>query len=98
MPSFFRLVFQLSFRDDERNSSDMSYPPVTLYVSFFPPAWCCQVSFGDDDRSSSRSEDDDEVAAAVSNMRPEMWIKSSGNSKSTTSMSRPGKGDVCTVS
>ncbi|CAN0144802.1 unnamed protein product [Ectocarpus sp. 12 AP-2014] len=64
--------------------------------------WQCvfcspDVSFGDDDRLSSPGDDDD-VEASVSSMKPEMWIKSSGNSASTRSMSRPAKGDVCTVS
>lgn len=40
--------------------------------------------------------DDDE--AAVSGMKPELWIKASGNAASTRSMDRPGKGDVCTIS
>lgn len=48
--------------------------------------------------ASSRSVYDNDDEAAVSGLKPEMWIKSAGSSASTRSMERPGKGDVCSIS
>lgn len=48
--------------------------------------------------ASSRSVYDNEDDAAVSGLKPEMWIKSASASASTRSIDRPGKADVCSIS
>lgn len=59
---------------------------------------CLQEAETDGRGASSRSVYDDEDDAAVSSLKPEMWIKSAGASASTRSMDRPGKADVCSIS
>lgn len=48
--------------------------------------------------ASSNSNYDNEDDAAVSGLKPEMWMESAGAKASTRSIDRPGKGDVCSIS